>query len=47
MVQPRKSICDWLSRYHLVVVLVLSLLHVSVAALQTRDSGKADLLLSS
>jgi hypothetical protein len=43
MIQSQKSIRDWLSRYHLVLVLVLSLLHVSLAALHTRDSGKADL----
>ena len=43
MIQSGKSMRDWLSRYHIVIVLVLSLLHVSLAALHTRDSGKADL----
>jgi hypothetical protein len=43
MIRPRKSICEWLGKHHVFIVLVLSLFHVSLAALHTRDSGKADL----
>lgn len=45
MIQSGKSMRDWLSRYHIGIVLILSLFHVSRAALHTRDSGKADLSL--
>ncbi len=32
----------WLIRYHLVLVIVLSVFHIGLASLPTRDSGKAD-----
>jgi hypothetical protein len=32
----------WLIRYHLVLVIVLSVFHIGLVSLPTRDSGKAD-----
>lgn len=32
----------WLIRYHLVLVIILSVFHIGLASLPTRDSGKAD-----
>ena len=44
MIQSQKSLRDWFNRYHFVLVLILSVIHISLAALHTRDSGKADLM---
>lgn len=32
---------DWLLRYHLVLVVVLSMFHIGLASMPTRDSGRA------
>jgi len=32
---------DWLLRYHVVLAVVLSLLHIGLTSMPTRDSGRA------
>ena len=34
---------DWLNKYHLVVVILLSAMHIGLACIHTRDSGRAAL----
>jgi hypothetical protein len=34
---------DWLNKYHLVSVILLSAMHIGLACIHTRDSGRAAL----
>ncbi len=38
---------DLLNKYHLVLVVLLSAMHIGLACIHTRDSGRAALTLSS
>jgi hypothetical protein len=41
----RKTV-DWLNKYHLVLVVLLSAMHIGLACIHTRDSGRAALTVS-
>jgi hypothetical protein len=35
---------DWLNKFHLTLVILLSAIHIGLACIHTRDSGRAALL---
>jgi hypothetical protein len=43
MKQAVRGVRNWLQKYHVVLVCILSVIHIGLSCIHTRDSGRTDL----